>query len=827
MPRRTPRWQDAVGTTIAGLFPIALTLGVLRNPARYNPVSLYSGLGTVAFHHLATMPTTDPNIYATAYALGVRAASLLAHGHLGWWNPYEGLGSPLIGEMQSGGLFPFSLLLLVHDGSLVFHVVLEAVAAIATYWLLRELRCNPLISAAGGMLFATNGTFAILGNAAFNPICFLPLLLLGIERARRAAFDDRGGGWRWLAVGGAFILLAGFVETAALSLILAVVVAIQRGFTLPRDKAVPYLRKVGAGLVVGVAIASPLLVAFHDFLAHGFVAEHAGNTAQGSLGGPYIAMTVAPFLFGRIFESGFPYAHGIWGAIGGYAGFALLALGVAGLFGRRDRGLRFVLGAWVGVALADTMGVTPFKQIFSSFPLLDHIVLYRYLPATWEFSLVVLAALALRDCATSSRAQSAIAIAAGVIASSVVLLIGILIAPLAVTYSRTLTSGVFRLSVLLIVGAVAGLLLAAMLPSRIRAAGMALIVVVEAAVLFAIPLLSWPQPQGTDTGVTHFLTTQTGGARFAGLGVPTPNLGTIIGVSQLDDVDLPVAKSYVGAVEKLDPYENPTVFSGQHFPRAGEPTSVELMGQDAGLYEQLGVRFIVTRSNENPFKGIRGVQLAFHDPRFKIWKLPNVRPFARVPGCAVSSRPSGDFVVSCPRHSVLLINQLYFPGWSASVNGVSVAVQDHGGFQAIDVPDGRSVVALTFLPPGVPIAAVGALVAFLGLLVPWGYLAARRRRRLVQSASIAGTKERFRRLGRPRDDADDDRAPDPPTGALILGDLEPEDPGEPTTSAPLVSPITASEVADDATPSAVATIVEDRPDDPPTLSVRLGPPEDR
>jgi hypothetical protein len=827
MARRTPWWQDIAGTTIAGLWPVAVTLAVLRNPARYNPLSLYSGLGTVAFHHLATMPTTDPNIYATAYALGMRSASLLVHGHLGWWNPNEGLGTPLIGEMQSGGLFPFSVLLLLHDGSLIFHLALELVAAVATYWFLRELRCNPLISTVGGMLFATNGTFAILGNAAFNPICFIPLLLLGIERARRAALDDRGGGWRWLAVGGAFLLVAGFVETAALALILAVVVAIQRGFTLPRDKAVPYLRKVAAGLVVGIGIASPVLIAFRDFLANGYVAEHAGNTAQGSLGGPYVAMTVAPFLFGRIFESGLPFAHGIWGAIGGYAGYALLALGVAGLFGRRDRGLRLVLGAWIGISLADTMGVTPFRQIFSSFPVIDHIVLYRYLPATWEFSLVVLAALALRDCATSSRAQSVIAIASGVLASTVVLLIGISIAPLAVTYSKVLTSSVYRVSVLLVAVAAIGLLLAALLPARFRAAGMGLIVVVEAAVLFAIPLFSWPPPQRIDTGVTHFLSTEVRGARFAGLGVPTPNLGTVLGVSQFDDVDLPVAKSYVAIVHELDPYENPTVFTGQHYARANEPTSFELLGQDAGLYEQLGVRYVVTRSDENPFKGIRGIDLAYHDPRFDIWKLPHVRPFARVPGCAVTTTASGDYAVSCPRRSVLLINQLYFAGWSASVNGQSVEVQDHGGFQAVLVPKGASTVALTFLPPDVPAAGFAALFAFLALLVPWGVLATRRRRRLVETATRAGMKERFRHLGRPRDEVPADRAPDPPTGALVLGYYGQDEQGDPTTSVPAVVGDAPLGTHDEPGTSAVAVVVAEHPVDPPTLSVGLVPPEDR
>jgi hypothetical protein len=828
MPRRVPRWQDAVGTSVAGLWPVAITLAVLRNPARYNPVALYSGLGTISFHHLSAAPTTDPNIYATAYALGVRAASLLAHGHLGWWNPYEGLGSPLIGEAQSGGLFPFTLLLLLHDGSLIFHLALESIAAIATYWLLREFRCGPIVSAAGGMLFATNGTFAIIGNAAFNPVCFIPLLLLGIERARRATLDDKGGGWRWLAVGGALLLLAGFVETAALTLIFAVALAVQRGFTLPRDRLVPYVRKVVAGLAVGIGVAAPLLVAFQDFLSSGYVAEHAGNTAQGALGGPYVFMLVTPFLDGQIFQSKIPYAHAMWGAVGGFAGFALLALGVAGLFGRRERGLRMLLGAWVGLSLADTMGVTPFRQLFGSIPVIDHVVLYRNLPPTWEFALVFLGALALRDCATSSRAQSAVALATGLLASLLVLLIGVSIAPIPVAYARVFTSGIFEASVLLVVVAVGGFLLSVALPSRFRAAGIGLVAVCESAVLFAVPLLSWPAPQAIDGRVTHFLTSQTGDARFAGLGVPTPNLGSILSVREFDEVDLPVATQYVAATKKIDPFEKPTVFSGSHPPKPGEPTSFALMSHDVGLYENEGVRFIITRSGSNPFVRVHGVRLAFHDPRFWIWRLPDPRPYARAPGCAVSTGSAGDFVVSCSHTATLFVDQLYFPGWTASINGAGATVKDQSGFQAVDVPKGRSVVALNYLPPGVPLAAVGAGVALLGLLVPWELIASRRRRRLALSASAAVTKERFLRLGRTRDDASADRVPDPPTGALLLSDLEPMDQGEPTTAAPLVVGAGAPDRADDEPAvAAVATLVEDRPDDrpddPPTISVEVPP----
>ena len=43
-------------------------------------------------------------------ALGHLVATDWFSGHVPWWNPYEGLGVPLAGDMQSGAFFPPTLL---------------------------------------------------------------------------------------------------------------------------------------------------------------------------------------------------------------------------------------------------------------------------------------------------------------------------------------------------------------------------------------------------------------------------------------------------------------------------------------------------------------------------------------------------------------------------------------------------------------------------------------------------------------------------------------------------------------------------------------------
>jgi len=829
--RRFGIWSDVVGSVLVAVWPAIVTIATLRNPSRYNPYAVYSGLGAVPFHALASLPTTDPNIYATSYTLGLRSALLLAHGHIPWWNPFEAMGAPLIGELQSAGLFPFTMLLLLHNGSLYFHLSLEAVAGLATYWLLREFRASPVVAAIGGMLYATNGTYAWLANAAFNPVCFLPLMLLGVERARRAAKAGSGGGWRWLAVGTGLALLAGFIETASLGLILVAFVAIQRGATLERAKVLAFVRKTLAGLAAGVAIAAPVLVAFRSYLQNGFVAEHAGNAALGKLGSSYVSMLVSPYLFGRIFGNSFPPVHNIWGAVGGYAGFALLALAVASLFGRRERGLRIVLAAWVGVCLADSVGLFGVRQLISSLPVIDHIVLYRYLPPSWELALVILAALALRDMATSSRAESMIAVTTGVLTSASVLLIGLHVAPNSVQASRALTPKSFHQSELLVVIVVAGLLLAALAPSFLRGALVGLVAVAEAAVLFAVPLLSWPAADPVDQRVAAFLTTHVGTQRFFALGPPSANFGSQLGIRQLNVVDLPVPKSLVAILATLDPYENPTIFTGVHQPNPGAPGPAQLLFHHLNLYEALGVRFVVAPTRLNLFRGRHTATLAYRDQRFEIWELPAPVPLARAPRCGLAVRNQDRYVVSCQHPSMLLRNELWFPGWTATVNGHSVAVVDRGRLQAVALPRGVSVVQLNFLPPDVPVAAVACGVALVSLCVPWGVLATRRRRRREKRAAQtpAGLKALGATVataaapdGAPRTPP----APEPPTGAIPAPSHAPD---APTSAVPAVTGAVATVVADGSEdeaapgdagdpPTSVVSVIELRAD-PPTLAV--------
>jgi hypothetical protein len=84
-----------------------------------------------------------------------------------------------------------------------------------------------------------------------------------------------------------------------------------------------------------------------------------------------------------------------------------------------------------------------------------------------------------------------------------------------------------------------------------------------------------------------------------------------------------------------------------------------------------------------------------------------------------SVRPVGDdtqevaFEVETGQSATLVILDGWAPGWSATVDGVPVAVQRAGHHRAVDVPAGRSTVRMSYRPPGLhaglTLAAASAL----------------------------------------------------------------------------------------------------------------------
>jgi hypothetical protein len=321
-----------------------------------------------------------------------------------WWNPYEGTGAPLAGELQSAALFVPTLLLLASNGQFYEHVLLEIVAGIATYLLLRRIALHRWASLAGGAAFALNGTFAWFAHAPVNPIAFLPLLLLGIERAYAATVEGRRNGWRLIAIAGALSFYAGFPEVAYIDTLLAVCWFGWRLGCLERSRRRALITKSGAGAAVGILLAAALIVAGLDYLGHADLSIHA-NTSLGSAHFPpeSLPQLFMPYIYGPIF--GFTGSKlqltGLWGAVGGYVSTSLLLFGVLGLCSRGRRGLRAVLSIWILLVFARMYGQIPLLgHVLGWLPGMRHIAFFRYATPALELALAVLVAMGIDDVLT-------------------------------------------------------------------------------------------------------------------------------------------------------------------------------------------------------------------------------------------------------------------------------------------------------------------------------------------------------------------------------------------------------------------------------------------
>ncbi|HZC05085.1 MAG TPA: hypothetical protein VE338_05535, partial [Ktedonobacterales bacterium] len=424
------RWFSAGdGWLIAALalLPILMQLPALLGLTHPDALGYTAALGTTTPGFAPGYSTIDPNIGFTSQALGTQAAQQWFSGHVPWWNPYEGVGMPLAGEMQSAAFFPLTLLLIAPWGQTVFHLCLQIIAGVATYYLLRQLRLSRTAALTGAVLFEFNGVFAWLANAVVNPIPFLPLLLLGVERAfvsahaatpadetpadetpagertrlplARGLWRVATEGWVWIAIALALSLVAGFPEVAFLDGLLAVVWVVARLIALrgwlARGR---FALKVGIGFVVGAALTAPLLVAFVQYLREANSGLHTLGTSALDLPPLTLVQLVHPYVYGAI--SQYTLIPGLliaWGNIGGYLGATVAFLALMGVFARRELTLRLALATWIALAIGRTMGVEPFAFLMNKIPLMNTVAVYRYINASWIMAAIILAAFALDD----------------------------------------------------------------------------------------------------------------------------------------------------------------------------------------------------------------------------------------------------------------------------------------------------------------------------------------------------------------------------------------------------------------------------------------------
>lgn len=674
-----------------------------------NPIHIVGNVETqTTLGPLPGTPFVDPNIGFGGQTLSHRAMLDWFSGQVPWWNPYEGVGAPLTAGFQAGSFFPPSLFNLLPNGQVFFRMVLEMTAGIATFLLLRQLGLRRWIATLGGVLFALNGTFSWMGHAPSNPVAFLPLLLLGIENAFRAAEEGRGGGWWLVPVAIALSIVAGFPETAFIDALLAAVWTALRLYQgSPRRRRV-FAAKVVTGGAVGLLLATPLLVAVYAYSPYADIGLHA-QAIDDALSRAASPLLVVPYSFGPIGAFGAYDPTGaianVWG--GGYVTTSLLFLSLVGLAGARHRGVRIAMAAWATFALMRTFGVGIAFEVTRAIPYLDRTLFSSYSAPSWELAILLLAMLGLDDLMDKRVNKAWVAGAT---------LVTLALTGLAVHVARSFLGAIrtapghelaanfsavwaFLIIIIVAVGA-----FGALRSWRLAAPLLCAVMFLDVAGMFVVPELSNPRSGQIDSRLIAFLQTHLGTSRFYTLGPISPNYGTYFGIASINVNDLPVPTIWARYITtNLDTNSFPLEFTGYVRAQPDGPTPVQEFQQHIANYAWVGVKYVVTASNTeaDSLAAPGRLRLAFEDRSYHVFELKGTAPFFQAPQgqCTIQWSSWNAATSRCTHATRIVRRELYMPGWSVSVNGHAGSISEYGGlFESVTVPAGTTILSFDYAP---------------------------------------------------------------------------------------------------------------------------------
>ncbi|MHB1774658.1 MAG: hypothetical protein ACYCU7_01515 [Acidimicrobiales bacterium] len=158
------------------------------------------GVPLVAFvvPALAGYPAIAGDNLIQNFPLRVLSGQLVRHGHLPLWNRDIWSGSPLLGGLNAGSLYPLTLVFAVVPAVAAWVLNLLAAywaAGLGTYALCRRLRLGPLPSGVAAATYAFSGQMA--GQMVHLPIvqgiAWIPLMVLAQFELSWALFGTRPG----------------------------------------------------------------------------------------------------------------------------------------------------------------------------------------------------------------------------------------------------------------------------------------------------------------------------------------------------------------------------------------------------------------------------------------------------------------------------------------------------------------------------------------------------------------------------------------------------------------------------------------------------------
>ncbi len=232
--------------------------------------------------HAPGDPRVDP--YAGSWALdpwGQVVHRELSNGEVPLWNPYQGIGMPLAGNMQSSVFDPLLAVFHIHPTLLVqdlsFLVALLLVG-LGGYAAARSMRLSPLAATVAGSVYGLSGWFFDYSNNHwFSIYVYLPFAIACIEWILRS---QRRSPVVLLAVTMTATVFAGMPEPMFMSFAAIGIYALARLFIGPRVEPRPQSAlRLATGAAIGLALAAPLLLLFGQYLplsvnSHKGLADH-------------------------------------------------------------------------------------------------------------------------------------------------------------------------------------------------------------------------------------------------------------------------------------------------------------------------------------------------------------------------------------------------------------------------------------------------------------------------------------------------------------------------------------------------------------------------
>jgi hypothetical protein len=722
VPTGKPAFDLKAIAGLAAILPLAYAPQILKLVTA-SPFVPGAGLAApLTPQVLPGLSTLEPCMVLLNWALGHRAALDWLSGSVPWWNPYQGIGIPLAADMQSAALFlPFILLYKFPWGQLVSFALLQFISGVSTYFLVRQLGGGRTAAFTAGALFQLQGMFVLFRTAILSTTAFFPLLLLGVEKARQASLEGRSGAWRLIAVSLALALYAGYPESVYINGLLVAVWSALRFFQMPSHCRLKFCQSLFAGVFTSLLLSAPVVVPFLEYLKSAFVGIHS-ESIHGEVNLRLVPQLFFPYMYGPIWGNLFTKVPDAWSAVGAYFGAVPLFLVVVGLLGRHERALRIMLVAWMVCSFGKAFEVFPFSTVFNLLPLMKITLYSRYHYPTITMAVCLLVAFAMDDLLAGRIKRLTLAVAAAgallVLTLSPLLLskgwLSLVSAdPLLHAWpSCALSAGIAL--------AVASIAAAIFCPSpRWKVGIISCLIVVEAVGLTFVANLCRPRAVHMEMGAVKFLQQNLGLQRFYTIGPIEPNIAACFGIASINHNDLPIPRNWAEFVdENLLPLgDRKALFNGVNQGEGiTQESALAQLQRRLEKYKWVGVKYIVVPAGTKSFLDT-DAKLVFQDAKIDVHELSGTSSYFEAPAnCLIEPVSRTRVVAHSTGDTTLIRRELYFPGWTASVNGKPVAIEPYKELlQSLKLPAGRSEVVFNYAPPNLNWCLL-AMAIGLGLL---------------------------------------------------------------------------------------------------------------